>query len=305
MKAFFISIFSALLLFSGCAEKGDINSNGIPYKLSIGLYGGDNPAQTKEAIEPLRLYLQKKMGMEVEMFFTTDYTSVIEALRAHKIQAAQFNPFAYVIATQKPGLWPMVTLGINGRPSFYKSIIITNPKTGIKTMEEVKAKAKNLTLAFADPASTSGHLIPRAYLNTSGLNPDSAFKQAIFAGSHAAAILSVKSGKVDLGCTNLDLSLNKLIREGTVKQDEVIILWTSPPILNDVFTIRTDINKDFANKLQQAYIDMAKEDSNAFKKYAGLYFPDTRNMSYIATQDSAYNSLRKIAGKVKQFKMNK
>ena len=305
MKIFFTCIFLALLLFSGCAEKGDINSNDIPYKLSIGLYGGDNPAQTKEAIEPLRLYLQKKMGIEVEMFFTTDYTSVIEALRSHKIIAAQFNPFAYVIATQKPGLRPMVTLGINGHPSFYKSIIITNPKSGLKTMDDVKAKAKKLTLAFADPASTSGHLIPRAYLSNIGLNPDNAFKEAIFAGSHAAAILSVKSGKVDLGCTNLDLSLNKLIRERTVNKEDIVILWTSPPILNDVFTIRTDVNKDFANKLQQAYVDMAKDDYNAFSKYAGLYFPDTHNMSYIATQDSMYNSLRKIAGKVKQFKMNK
>jgi phosphonate transport system substrate-binding protein len=38
-------------------------------------------------------------------------------------------------------------------------------------MDDVKAKAASLTLALADPASASGHLVPRAYSNRSGLTP--------------------------------------------------------------------------------------------------------------------------------------
>ena len=154
------------------------------------------------------------------------------------------------------------------------------------------------------PASTSGHLIPRAYLNNIGLNPDNAFKETIFAGSHAASILSVTSGKIDVGCTNLDLSLDKMIREGDVKKEEVVILWTSPPIVNDAIAVRTDLNKDFVKKLQNAFIDVAREDYPAFDKYTRLYFPNTKKMSYIPIEDSIYNGLRTIAGKIKQFKIN-
>ena len=292
-------------LISGCNNSGDLNEKGVPKKLSIALYGGDNPAQTKEAIEPLRLYLKKKMGMDVDFFFTTDYTAVIEALRSHKVQLAQLTPFAYILATQKPGLVPIATLGDNGKPSVYHSIIITSAQSGIKNMADVKARAKSLTLCFADPASTSGHLIPRAYLNTIGLTPDNAFKEAIFAGSHAASILSVKSGKIDIGCTNLDLSLDKLIRENTVKKEDFVILWTSPPILNDVFTVRNDLNKDFTKKLQSAFTDMAQDDREAFSKYVRLYFPNTNKMAYMPIQDSMYNDLRKIAAGIKQFKLIK
>lgn len=292
-------------LITGCGNGSDLDEKGVPKKLSIALYGGDNPAQTRDAIEPLRLYLQKKMGMDVEFFFTTDYTAVIEALRSHKVQMAQLPPFAYILATQKPGLSPMATLGSNGKPSIYHSIIITSTKTGIKNMAEIKARAKNLTLCFADPASTSGHLLPRAYLNTLGLNPDNAFKEAIFAGSHAASILSVQSGKIDIGCTNLDLSLDKLIREHTVKKEDFVILWTSPPILNDVFTVRNDLNKDFAKKLQTVFINMAQDDQVAFSNYVRLYFPNTSNMAYMPIPDSLYNGLRKIAGGIKQFKLIK
>src|ERR1700761_6453238 len=161
---------------------------------------------------------------------------------------------------------PIATLGINGKPTMYHSIIFTNRQTGLKSMDDVKARAKSLTLCFADPASTSGHLIPRAYLNSIVLNPDNAFKESLFAGSHAASILSVMSGKVDIGCSTSDLALDKLIREGVVKRDDIVISWTSPPIVNDVVTVRNDLSNAFIKKVQDAYLDAAKDDFATFRK---------------------------------------
>jgi phosphonate transport system substrate-binding protein len=306
MRAFALIFFAlfACAVLSKCSS-GDLDANGVPKKLSMAMDGGDKPGQTKAAMEPFRLYLQKKLSMPVEIFFTTDYTAVIEALRAKKVQVAQMAPFAYILATQKSGLTPVATFGSDGKPSLYHAAIITSPATGIKSMADVKARAKSLTLCFSDPASTSGHLIPRAYLNSIGLNPDNAFKQVIFAGSHAASILSVKSGKVDVGCTNIDLSLEKMIREGDVKKADFVILWTSPPIINDVIVVRGDVNKDFIKKIQSAFTDANKDDNKAFSSYVKLYYPNAQNMAYIPIQDSAYNGLRKIAGNVKDFKLNK
>ena len=301
------SIFSLIfllpcVLWGGCKNSGG-EVNGVPGKLIIGSYAGDKPGQTSAALEPFRQYLQKKLGIEVAFFYTTDYTAVIEALRSHKIQMAYLTPFAYVIATRKPGLEPLVTLAVNGKPSLYHSIIFTSHATGIRSMADVKARSKNLTLCFADPASTSGHLIPRAYLNSIGLNPDSAFKAAIFAGSHAAAILSVKSGKVDVGCSTSELALDKLIREGMVNKNEMVILWTSPPIVNDAITIRNDLSKDFIKKVQNAFIDANKDDFQSFSQYVRLYYPHPENMAYVAVHDSMYNGLRKIAANTKDLKL--
>jgi len=298
-------VMLALLTLNSCRDKAALDANGVPGKLLIGSYGGDNPAQTKGALEPFRAYLQQKLGMEVEFFYTTDYTAVIEALRSKKIHMAHLTPFAYVLATRQPGLEPIVTLGINGSPTLYHSIIFTNTHTGLKTMADVKAKAKSLTLCFADPASTSGHLIPRAYLNSIGLNPDNAFKETMFAGSHAGSILSVKSGKMDVGCSTSELALNKLIREGIVKREDIVILWTSPPIVNDAITVRSDLNKDFIKKIQDAYLSAAKDNFPAFSKYVQLYWPDPRIMSYVPAQDSMYNQLRSIAGSIKDLRLNK
>jgi phosphonate transport system substrate-binding protein len=300
-----LSMFLVMLFaLYGCGNKADLDANGVPHKLIIAMYQGDNPAQIKSAMEPLGKYLQKKLGMEVEFIFTTDYTTVIEALRSKKVHIANLGPFAYIIATRSPGLTAIATLGLNGQPATYHSVIITNPQTGLKTMDDVKARAKNLTLCFADPASTSGHLVPRAYLTSIGLNPDVAFKQTIFAGNHAASILSVKSDKIDIGCTAKELALEKLIREGVVKPEDFRILWTSPPIINDAITIRTDLNKDFIKKVQDAFTSVAKDDFSALYPYARLYYPNPRQISYVAVQDSQYNSLRSIAGNIKDLKLN-
>jgi phosphonate transport system substrate-binding protein len=303
MKAKFLLLFGlSVAILSGCNGGGDLDANGIPHKLVFGMFAGDKPGQTKHAMEPIRMYLQKKLGMDVEFIFTTDYTATIEALRTKKIGAANLGPFAYVLATQKPGVECIATLGINGNPAMYHSSIFTNPGTGIKTMDDVKKRSKSLTLCFADPASTSGHLIPRAYLTSIGLNPQNAFKDVLFSGSHAASILNVKSGKVDIGCSTIDLEMDKLIREGMAKRSDFVILWISPPIINDAITIRQDLNKDFIKKVQDAFVNMARDDSAAFNSYAKLFYTNTRGMSYIAAQDSTYNGLRKIAATIPQFK---
>jgi phosphonate transport system substrate-binding protein len=307
MKAFALLLFTllAITITIGCHNGGDLDADGVPSKLLIGMYGGDNPGQTQTAMIPIRDYLAKKLGMDVQFFFTTDYTTVIEALRSKKIQVAELTPFGYILATQQPGLQPIATLGAHGQPTLYHSIIFTNPQTGIKNISDLKAKAKNLTLCFADPVSTSGHLVPRAYLKSIGLDPENAFKQTLFAGSHAASILSVKSGKVDIGCSSSDLALDKLVREGVLKSSDIVVLWTSPPIINDAMTVRTDLNKAFISKIKNAYLDMAKDDYPAFRSYVHLYYPDPHQMEYVNVVDSEYNGLRRIAGNIKDLKFKK
>lgn len=306
MRALVAAIFALLFIpvMSGCHNSVDLNADWVPGKLLIGMYGGDNPSQTSAAMVPVKKYLEKKLQMPVEFIFATDYTTVIEALRSKKIHMAELPPFGYILASQRAGIEPIATLGVDGKPSLYNSVIFTNPQTGIKNMADVKARARSLTLCFADPASTSGHLVPRAYLKSIGLDPENAFKQTIFAGTHAASILSVKSGKVDIGCSSGDLALDKLVREGVVKRNEVVVLWTSQPIVNDAFTVRTDINKAFIKKLTDAYLHMAKDDFTAFASYVKLYYTDPRKMTYVTVNDSLYNGLREMAKGIKDLKLN-
>ncbi|HWD86564.1 MAG TPA: phosphate/phosphite/phosphonate ABC transporter substrate-binding protein [Mucilaginibacter sp.] len=296
-------VFCILLtVFSGCHNSVALDSNGMPGKLVIAAYtGGDNPEGVKMATGKIKEYLAKELGMDVEFFYATDYAAVIEAIRAKKVHVATMSPFSYILASQTHDITPIVTMGEGGKPHLYHSVIFTNYNTHINSINDIKARSKSLSLCFADPASTSGHLIPRAYLVTQGLNPDSAFRQVIFAGTHPASILSVASGKIDIGCSTQEYGIDLLTRHGELKPGQLKILWTSDPIVSSPIVVRNDLNKDLAKKIQNLYLDMSKKAPDVFRTYVKLYYTHPEKLSYMTVQDSMYNGLRKIAKGIKDL----
>jgi phosphonate transport system substrate-binding protein len=291
-------LFVVAGLIAGCKNKRALDANGMPNTLLVAVYEGDNPGETSKVLGMVRPYLEKKLGVPVEFQKSTDYTTVIEAMTTGKVHMAYLSPFSYILATQRQKLVPLVAPGFNGKPFTYRSMIVTNPHTGLHSMEDVKKRAKELTLCFADPASTSGHLIPMAYLTSIGLDPKTAFKQTMFAGTHYASVLSVKSGKVDLGCC-FALAFEKMSREGLIKEGDLVTLWISDPIVESPICMRPEVNPAFAEKVRQAYLDMKQDAPEAFKAYWSMYFPkQVDSMSYLPAYDSLYNSLRKIAASV-------
>jgi phosphonate transport system substrate-binding protein len=289
-------ILACLLLglLSGCHSKMGLDEHGNPLTLLIAVYEGDNPGEHTRTLEPIRAYLSRKLGIPVELQKSSDYTSVIEALLTKKVHMAYLSPFPYVLATQKMKVIPLVSPGIHGKAYYYRSIIFTNPSTGLHSMDDVKSRSHDLTLCFADPASTSGHLVPAAYLNSIGLDPKSAFRQSMFAGSHYASMLSVKSGKIDVGCS-FNYSYEKMVRENMIKADDIIILWQSDPIVEAPIVMRGDVNPAFAEKVKQAYMSMHQDDTAAFRNYMRMYMPKMADsMEYVPVQDSNFNGLRAL-----------
>jgi phosphonate transport system substrate-binding protein len=292
----FPAIICLLLATAGCRSKTALDANGVPYKLVVAAYEGDNPGETTLVLAKVQKYLEGKLNIPVEFQQSTDYTTVIEAMVSGKAHLAYLSPFSYVLATQKQKLVPLVAPGFNNTPMGYKSYIIVNPKTGLHSMDDVKARSHELTLCFADPASTSGHLVPRAYLTSIGLDPKTAFKQTMFAGSHPASVLSVKSGKTDIGCV-FEFSYDKMIRAGTIKEGDVTILWKSDPILEGPICIRPDLNPEFIEKVRQAFVRMPMDGHDAFHSFMAMYFPkQADSLGYVPVDDSLYDGLRKIAG---------
>ena len=296
-----LGLLLVLSCFAGCVNEGSVDSNGMPKKLLIAVVQTENIPELKQVRGSVCKFLEKKLGIPVEMIYTNDYTGVIEALKAKKVHMADIPPFAYIIATRTFKLDPLVTLGQNGKPSTYTSSIIVNGRSNLKSMADIEAQSKNLTLCFADPASTSGHLVPRAYLNSIGLNPDNAFKQVIFAGNHLASVLAVKSGKIDVGCTT-SLVFKIMLEKKMINEGDVRVVWTSDPIMDQPIVIRDDVNKDFAKKIQDAYLAINRERPDIINKYVKLFLKDTAKRSYVVVKDADYDGLRKIAAGIKDLR---
>jgi phosphonate transport system substrate-binding protein len=69
--------------------------------------------------------------------------------------------------------------------------------SGITSLEQMRGR----TMAWADPNSASGYLIPRAAMRAQGINPESFFGRSGFAGGHEQAIVAVLGRQFDAGVT--------------------------------------------------------------------------------------------------------
>lgn len=235
--------------------------------LKIGLIPTEDQLEMLKKFEPAKAYLERELDMPAETFMATDYTAVIEAMRAKKIDIAYFGPFSYVLATERANAEAIVTGGTDtGDVATYHSCIVTHKDSGLKNIDDLKEHANEVTFAFVDPASTSGNLIPRGYLLSIGIDPDTDLKECMFAGGHDAVGLSVKSQKVDAGAM-YDIGYNRLIDSGAITPEEVIVIWESDPIPKSPIAVRGDLDPVLKEKIQQAFVDMPEKDPEAMKTF--------------------------------------
>lgn len=296
-KRFGISVAIVMLVVlcvtsSGCIDsKAKTSDEDTIGTLKIGLIPTEDQIEMLKKFGPVQEYLETELGMNIETFTATDYTSVIEAMRADKIDVAFFGPFSYVLAAKQAEAEAIVTGGTEtGDVATYHSCIVTHPDSGITCIDDLLANASEITFSFVDPASTSGNLIPRGYLLSMGVDPDTDFKTCMFAGGHDASGLAVKSGNVDAGAM-YDIGYKRLIESGAATPDDLIVIWTSDPIPKSPIAVRGDLDPALKKRIQQAFVDMPEKDPEAMKAFESKW---EKNKLYVAIDDSTYEYVRGI-----------
>jgi phosphonate transport system substrate-binding protein len=101
-------------------------AGGNPTKLRVALLPDENAATIIQNAQPLKAHLEKQLAKDIELMVTTDYSSMVEAMRFGRIEIAYFGPFSYVLAKSKaPAIEPFA-VGIERGAPTYNSIIIAH-----------------------------------------------------------------------------------------------------------------------------------------------------------------------------------
>jgi phosphonate transport system substrate-binding protein len=176
--------------------------------LKIGAVTVESQGATVTRFKPLAEYMSKKLGVKVEVFTASDYAGIVQALSGGQIQLARIGGAAYAAGyiDSEGGIEPLV---LNVEPDGgkgYNSVLIVRSDSPYKSLEDLKGK----TLAWADPNSTSGYLVPNASLRDAGIDPKTYFSRTVFSGGHEQSVLGVLKGNFDSAFTMGGLS--RLIR---------------------------------------------------------------------------------------------
>jgi phosphonate transport system substrate-binding protein len=155
-----------------------------------------DPTALKEAGDAFAQTLTRVSGVRIRALVASDYAGVIEALRSRRVDLAFVHPVGYVLANREAGCQILVRDIWQGKTAYTARFYVRKDR-GIKQVADLRGK----TIAFVDPASSSGYIYPMVFLMKEGLvrdrDPKSFFKEALFSGAHEAALQAVLHGRVD------------------------------------------------------------------------------------------------------------
>jgi phosphonate transport system substrate-binding protein len=250
-----------------------------PEKLRVALLPDENAVTLIQNAQPLRDYLETTLGKNIELIVTTDYSSMIEAVRFGRIEIAYFGPLSYILAKSKaPEIEPFA-VGIEKGSPTYNSIIIARAGGPVSSIADIKGKA----FGFGDQASTSSHLIPRAYLLKYGLDAAKDY-QPVYLGAHDAVARAVQSNQVPAGGLSKAI-YETLVQRKIIDPDKIKVLAVSDPIPNYPTVFQGSLAAALKDKIRTAFLEM--KDPEVLKSF--------RVEGFAATDDKAYDVLRDTA----------
>jgi len=244
LLALSVTIFTSSVLADSAARKD------WPKKLVYGVIPTDSSDNVMERNKNLVGYLQKKLGVPIEIKTASDYAGVITAMQFKHVDFAYFGPKSYVEAAKRANAEAFVVeVNRDGNAGYYGTII-TKKGSGIKTMADIKGKI----WAFTDPNSTSGTLVPTVYFYKElKIDPEKYFSKVIYSGSHEASMLAVKNGKVDAASTNdIDMARGDGKRWNVKKDFDII--WKSKLIPASPIAYRKDLPASLKDALKDAFV---------------------------------------------------
>src|SRR5215469_5779868 len=143
-----VPVLAALLgLLTVSARAGD-------KAVSVGMIPDAGATQVSiQEKAPLKEYLSRQMGGEVNLVIPTNYNATVEALGNGSLDFAYLGGLTYIKAHKQYGVIPLVQRSSDLQ---FHSLFITGANSSIHSLADLKGKQ----FAFGDINSTSGHLIP-------------------------------------------------------------------------------------------------------------------------------------------------
>lgn len=216
------------------------------------------------------------------------YTDVRSDLEQSKIDVAFVCTGTYVHAL------PGKRIKLLVQPEFandvqYRCLLIVARESPFQTLEGLQGAV----MAFTDPESHTGCLVPTALLSDRGYNPETFFKKVIFTGGHDRSIESVALKVVDAAAVDSLVWYSKIQQEPSLAE-QVKIVWESEPFGPPPIVVPHDLDENLMISLKQAFLALDKdEEGREILASVGIKrFVSARQADY-RTAIKLYESLKK------------
>lgn len=262
-------LLSAMVAFGSFAAGCGGNSQQAEKKtFTIAYAPNESTTDSTDARSTLAKDLGKVIKMEVKEIQASDYTAIIEALRTGKADMAYMGALAVAMGSERAGVTPIVMKAPNGdkAQAVYHSVFVTQKDNNeINSIKDFKGK----TIAFVDPDSTSGNLVPTfeimkafpdLHLTNEKIHTNGEFFEAVsFSGKHQAGLQAVIKGDVDIVPIS-DQIMASEFKNGNADENAVKVVHSSAAIPAEAMVVSKTVNEDLKKTLTKFLVEYNNKD---------------------------------------------
>jgi phosphonate transport system substrate-binding protein len=267
----------------------ELGTAGRPIRLFL-VPSVDAQKVTQSAAELVR-FLQERTGYVVEASVPTSYITVVEAFGAGRADIAAVNAFSYLLAHERYGARAVLRVVRRGGELSYRGQIIAHVASGITTLRQLHGRR----IAYVDPASTSGYILPKALLEREGIRP----AEEVFAMRHDNVVTMVYQRQVDAGATyysppdphtgEIRDARARVLHQFPDVLEKVRIVALTDSIPNDPIIVRADLPEPVLERLIQALLEFAATPQGKRALYE-IYSVE----GFAPVHDRDYDGLRRL-----------
>jgi phosphonate transport system substrate-binding protein len=296
MKKFKKVLVAAVALLAAvstaaCSSKSK-KADYTPKSLTVQFVPSQAANKLESRAKPLEKMLSKRLHIPVKVSMSTDYNTVVEAMKSKKVDVGFLPPDGYVLAhkqkaadvllqAERYGVKQPNGVATKNLVKSYRAEILVKKGSNIKSWKDLKGKS----ISVQNPTSSAGYIFPIAELKEKGLNVVKDCKLTTVTG-HDQAVLNVLNGDTDAAFVFEDArNIVKADKPNIMKQ--VVPIYFTRPIPNDTISVRSDMAPAFRKKLEKAFIEIGKS-KDGKKLIESVYSHE----GYAPAKDSDFNIVR-------------
>lgn len=241
-------VIGALVLPPLAAAQG----KGRGAALNFGHITVEDPAAISIKYTPLLDLVAATIGRDIRLVQKSSYEGLQAAFVAGEVDFGILNCFSYLKLRREYGITPICRRVVNNR-STYQCYLIVRHDSPIRSYADLRGKV----IAFSDPSSTSGAILPRLMLRQNGIDPEQDPARIIFVGKHDSAFFAILNWSADAAAVASHLfdATDAAIR------NKIRILDQSIPVPLGPLVVRNTLPPDLKARLQAAFIGLDRTDA--------------------------------------------
>jgi phosphonate transport system substrate-binding protein len=215
--------------------------------------------------------LSRLLGSIVYLQVARSYPDLARAMNDGSVELAWTPPLVAAELVERSAIHVLV-VSRRDNAAQYRSVIFSRRDSGIKSANDLAGKH----MAWVDPTSASGYVVPCVWLRDNGLPPEEIFAKQSFLRTHGAVARAVLERQADAGATFALLSagLHHTVEAGWTELDpasaeEVQMVVNAGTVPADCICVGSGLPEATRERIEAAFLGLDFDDLKLFRKALG------------------------------------